>query len=571
MKPGSKIQSRTRIGSLTVNITGSGAAGATSILLAGEAADEMENPWALEDDEDRGPGVTAFVATEIHPGEEEDEDLEKEVDLEGEDEHVSYARTGRGDSLKLYFRDISRRRLLTRTEEIEIARRIEDREDRIAEILVEYPGLIQEVVAPGDRPSAEEAISGETDWDMDGIICGIKPAAARNRCEIVRALFDLHRERRLLTMRIGRKASPQKERAERQTLRKMKKGFKFLRISDREVAGILRRLGDYVEEIQSAESVIEDFEKRSSLSRLEVNQMLRRNGRQPRKVPETRLALKQEVLKSYGTIRRLEAKTQRKAFQMKTDLKILLQAQGEIVQAKREMVEGNLRLVVSIAKKYARAGVPFQDLVQEGNIGLMRAVDKYDYKRGFKLSTYASWWIWQAVTRVIQNQAQTIRIPVHVEALINDVVRAYRGHMRATGKRPTPEEVAARAGISKQRVMLALEVMDRRYTVSLESPIGDGDASLKDFIEDRGIPSPEHILIQKNLAEQTRCLLSTLTSREEKILRRRFGIGEDEEHTLQEVGEELGITRERIRQIQVKTLEKLRHPKRMGKLAPLDS
>jgi RNA polymerase primary sigma factor len=201
----------------------------------------------------------------------------------------------------------------------------------------------------------------------------------------------------------------------------------------------------------------------------------------------------------------------------------------------------------------------------------MRAVDKYDYKRGFKLSTYATWWIWQAVTRVIQNQAQTIRIPVHVEGMINEVVRAYRGLMRATGRPPTPEEVAERAGIPKERVMLALEVMERRYTVSLESPIGDGDASLKDFIEDRKIPSPEHVLIQKNLVEHTRSVLSTLTSREEKILRRRFGIGENEEATLQEVGEELGITRERIRQIQVKTLEKLRHPNRMGKLAPLDS
>jgi RNA polymerase primary sigma factor len=234
-------------------------------------------------------------------------------------------------------------------------------------------------------------------------------------------------------------------------------------------------------------------------------------------------------------------------------------------------VAGNLRLVVNIVKKYARAGVPFQDLVQEGNIGLMRAVDKYDYKRGFKLSTYASWWIWQAVTRVIQNQAQTIRIPVHVEGMINEVVRAYRGLTRTTGRPPTPEDVAARAGIPKERVMLALEVMERRYTVSLESPIGDGEAHLKDFIEDWRIPSPEHVVIQKNLAEHTRRVLSTLTSREEKILRRRFGIGENEEHTLQEVGDELGITRERIRQIQVKTLEKLRHRSRMGNLAPLDS
>jgi RNA polymerase primary sigma factor len=561
---------RMRVSAPALRTMRSETVGALSVLQVWEAAGDMESEWAPED-EDQGQGETHLAATEIQPEDEEEDETENDADSDGEDESASYGRGVPRDSLKLYFREISRRPLLTRAEEIDIARRIEDGKDRVAQILIEYPGLIQEAVAPGDQPAADEAVSNETAWDADEMRCEIKPVQVRNRCEIMRDLFELHRERRILAVRFGGKASHQKEREKRQRLRKMKKGLGSLQISDREMAGIIRRLGGYVAEIQRAEMFIDEFERRAGLSRAETKRMLRRKERGPREVPAGLLGLREDALKGYEAIHRVESEIQRKAFQLKTDLKMLLQAQADITQAKREMVEGNLRLVVNIVKKYARAGVPFQDLVQEGNIGLMRAVDKYDYKRGFKLSTYASWWIWQAVTRVIQNQAQTIRIPVHVEGMIKEVVRAYRGLMRTTGRQPTPEEVAARAGIPKERVMLALEVMERRYTVSLESPIGEGEAYLKDFIEDRNIPSPEHVLIQKNLAEHTRSVLSTLTSREEKIIRKRFGIGEDEEHTLQEVGDELGITRERIRQIQVKTLEKLRHRSRMGNLAPLDS
>jgi RNA polymerase primary sigma factor len=545
-------------------------AGALAVLHAREGAGDIEREWVPEDDEDQEQRVTHFTGTDIDPeDEDEDEKIEREADADSEDAPASYGRAVSTDSMKIYFRDISRRPLLTRTEEIHIARRIEEGKDRVAQILIEYPGLIQEALS--DQPAADETVSNETDWDADKMTCETKPMRVRNRCEIMRDLFDVHRELRILEVRCGRKTSDQKQRGERYRLRKMKKILRSLQISDREMTAIIRRLRDYVAEIQRAETDIDEFERRAGLSRAETKQILRQKGRGSRKVSAAPPGLMEDALKGYEAIHGVESEIQRKAFQIKKDLILLLQAQADMVQAKREMVEGNLRLVVNIAKKYARAGVPFQDLVQEGNIGLMRAVDKYDYKRGFKLSTYASWWIWQAITRVIQNQAQTIRIPVHVEGMINEVVRAYRGFTRTMGRQPTPEELAARAGLSRERVMLVLEVMERRYTISLESPIGDSDASLKDFIEDRRIPSPEHVLIQKNLAEHTRRVLSTLTPREEKILRRRFGIGENEEHTLQEVGDELGITRERIRQIQVKTLEKLRHRSRMGNLVPLDS
>jgi RNA polymerase primary sigma factor len=523
------------------------------------------------EEEDRGRSETHIAARGIHPQDDVADETDDDADSDGEVEPASKGRPIAIDSLKLYFRDISRRPLLTREEEIEIARRIEEGKNTVARILIEYPGLIQEVVALADQSAAAEAASNETVLDTHEMSCDIKRFQTRNRCEIVRDLLDLHHARHALEVRFGRKASRQKDGEVKRALRKMKTAFESLRISDHERADIIRRLGDYEQEIQRAETSIGEFERRAGLSRLEARQALKRKDRGARKVPAPLRDLKEDALKGYEAIHRVESRVQRKAHQLKTDLRMLCQAQSDILQSKREMVEGNLRLVVNIAKKYARAGVPFQDLVQEGNIGLMRAVDKYDYKRGFKLSTYASWWIWQAVTRIIQNQAQTIRIPVHMEAMINEVARAYRGLMREEGRPPTPEEVAARAGIPKERVTFALEVMERKYTVSLESPIGDGEASLKDFIEDRRIPSPENVLIQKNLAEHTLSVLSTLTPREEKILRKRFGIGDNEEHTLQEVGEELGITRERIRQIQVKTLEKLRHPNRMGNLAPSDA
>lgn len=541
-----------------------------ALSVSRDAAEELEEVLDFEE-EDRGRSETRVAASGIHPEDDGVDETDDEADSDGEVEPRSQRRSIAVDSLNLYFRDISRRPLLTREEEIEIARRIEQGRNAVARILIEYPGLIQEVVALADQPAAADAASNETVLDTHEMSCDIKRLQTRNRCGIVRDLLDLHHARHALEVRFGRKASRRKERAVSQAFRKMKTAFDSLRISDHERDDIIRRLGNCVQEIENAETAIGEFERRAGLSGPEARHLLKRRDKGARKVPAPLLHLKDDALKGHETIHRVESRVQRKAHQLKIDLKLLCRAHSDISRSKREMVEGNLRLVVNIAKKYARAGVPFQDLVQEGNLGLMRAVDKYDYKRGFKLSTYASWWIWQAVTRVIQNQAQTIRIPVHMEAMINEVARAYRGLMRAEGRPPTPEEVAARAGIPKERVTFALEVMERKYTVSLESPIGDGDASLKDFIEDRRIPSPENVLIQKNLAEHTLSVLSTLTPREEKILRKRFGIGDNEEHTLQEVGEELGITRERIRQIQVKTLEKLRDPNRMGNLVPSDA
>jgi RNA polymerase primary sigma factor len=244
---------------------------------------------------------------------------------------------------------------------------------------------------------------------------------------------------------------------------------------------------------------------------------------------------------------------------LKRTLAAIKQAELEMEIAKKELVEANLRLVVSISRKYLNRGIQFLDLIQEGNIGLMKAVDKFEYQRGYKFSTYATWWIRQAMTRAIADQARTIRIPVHMIEAINKLIRTSRALVHDYGREPTPEELAHKMDIPVRTVRKILKIAQQ--PISLETPIGEeGDSHLGDFIEDQGAVSPVEVVINLNLKDHTAAVLGTLTPREEEIVRMRFGIGAGNEHTLQEVGQRFSLTRERIRQIEAKALRKLRHP-----------
>jgi RNA polymerase primary sigma factor len=459
------------------------------------------------------------------------------------------------DPVRMYLREMGTVPLLTREGEVEIAKRIERGKNAMLRAISRTNMAAQEVARLGERLGAREiGVRDAVVFNEEEVTEEKLEAKIKATLKLIGKANDAHQEYlayRKHFVKLERKSRSFVKGKWRLARLRIAMSLAIRRIDFAE--GFKRRL---VERVREAVDRIRDAEER--IARLE--QKLKRDVSD-----DYRKQVRQMVRDQKALLDQIQEEFDARPEEIKRSLDTVIMGEAQAEQAKKELVEANLRLVVSIAKKYTNRGLQFLDLIQEGNIGLMKAVDKFEYKRGYKFSTYATWWIRQAITRAIADQARTIRIPVHMIETINKLIRTSRALVQELGREPTSEEIAKRMDIPVSKVRKVLKIAQE--PISLETPIGEEeDSHLGDFIEDRSAVSPAENVINLNLKEQTDALLKTLTPREERVIKMRFGIGDGSEHTLEEVGQSFQVTRERIRQIEAKALRKLRHPSRSRKL-----